>query len=88
MKGQKNVYFESVFKVIEIIKPNTLTKKLKLDVDDMIEVILPIEVTTGGSNGLYARYVDITNITSGEMVENMSLNNFAKMIGVNFILEQ
>jgi hypothetical protein len=73
------------FNVSAIHKPNALTKKLKMNINDVLSIKMYISNTTGASNGLYARYIHIYNKTNG-CEHTMSLNLFYNMLRVNFDL--
>lgn len=87
-KKETNLTLSGTFAVVSINKPNTFTKSLLIKVGDILLVRMAIANTTGASNVLYARYVDVFNLNSNIFKCNVSLNKFVNMIGTNFELEE
>lgn len=74
-------------KVIKILKKTTIVKDLKIQNNDILLISLECENTTGGSNGLYARYVTIYNLTNG-LNKIMSLNSLINTLKISFEYDQ
>ena len=62
MKEQKTIYLSTIFEVVDIIKPNVVTKSLQLNVEDLINIKLPIYNVARGCNVPMARYINIVNL--------------------------
>ena len=74
----------SIFDIsVEIVLEDSHIK-----VGDILSVRMAIANTTGASNVLYARYVDVFNLNSNIFKCEVSLNKFVNMIGTNFELEE
>ena len=85
---KNTIYLSTTFEIIDITKPNVVTKSLQLNIKDLIKISLPIYNVARGCNVPMARYINIVNLNNGKTIRNMSLNVFAKMINNNFILRE
>lgn len=74
--------------IVEVIKKNSLVKELGIEDGHILRLEIKVGNTTKSmGDGLYARYVDITNEDTKKS-KNISLNVLANMVGVAITLSR
>jgi hypothetical protein len=74
--------------IVEVIKKNSLVKELGIEDGHTLRLEIKVGNTTKSmGDGLYARYVDITNEDT-QKSKNISLNVLANMVGVAITLSR